>query len=874
MKPIDKERVADFAGLGVDWLWESDADDRVTWFSMARAESVNLEPIAALEDRVVRREPFRDVLLCLDSVTPDLHWCLASGQPYHDSAGTFVGYRGVGRDVVQQQMIDKTKAALLSTIISNVDCGIAVYDKDTRLAAWNDRLPGMVGIDPTLLRPGVAARDLLISQGLSGEFGPVDPEVEADRRLTTFWHEHPVISERRRPNGKIVEFRRNPVPGGGSVTIYIDVTARRQVEQQLQESNTTLEARIAERTVALAESERFQRTIIASVPGMVYRCKKRGTWVLEFASEGSRKLLGFAPEQLVGGRVTYDDLIHPDDREQMRQKWREDLAAGRTFELEYRVRHSDGSWRWVLDRAQGARDDSGEVVLLEGLVLDMTAREEAKRDLARARDNLIDAVDSIDHNLVLHDRDDRLVLFTRHIREQYPKASEHFVIGRGFEEILRDILDSGALPVPPGQTKEQFIARRAAERKRADGTVYERHLPDGRILNISDHPAPSGGVVTVGLDVTERLKFEARMRDVHRLDAIGRLAGGVAHDLNNYLAVIMGNLDLLAEHEHRDPEIAKLVEAATGGALRGAELTRSLLAFSRLQPLDPQVLDIGARLAATAKLLEPVIGRKIAVDLDIATNLWPVRIDAAQLDTCIVNITNNARDAMPDGGRLSISARNGDPSSDRVLIEFRDTGLGMDTDTTAQAFEPFFTTKDTGHGTGLGLSMVHGFVHQSGGEIHIVSEPGKGTTVRISLPRSSEAAASVAVGPRAAALPRGSERILVVEDNEQVRAAAVQQLVSLGYTVVHADNGTAALAVLENGNADFDLVFTDLMMPGSLDGNELALLVLERWPGVRVLLTSGFSDDPSPQGSRRFETLHKPYRKAELAHAIRAALAA
>ena len=687
MKPITKESVADIAGIGVDWPWESDADDRFAWFSIARAEPVDLDPMAALEDRVARREPFRDLLVCLDTAAGSRRWCSASGKPRHDSDGTFLGYRGVGRDAVQQaapdgaQTIDETRAALLSTIISNVDCGIAVYDRDTRLTAWNDRFPGMVGIDPALLRIGVAARDLLISQGVSGEFGPVDPEAEADRRLETFWREQPVVSERKRANGKIVEFRRNPVPGGGSVTIYIDVTARRQAEQQLTELNATLEARIAERTAALAESERFQRTIIASVPGMVYRCKSQGTWTLEFASEGSRNLLGFTPEQPVGGTVTCDDLIHPDDRSQMRKKWQEDLAAGRTFELEYRVRHSDGSWRWVLDRAQGARGDSAEIVLLEGLVLDITAREEAKQDLARARDNLIDTVDSIEHALVLHDRDDRLVLFTRHIHEQYPKAAKHFVLGRGFEEIFRDVIDSGASPVPPGQTREQFIAQRLVERKRADGTVSERRLPGGRIMHVSDHPTPSGGVVTLGVDVTERLNLEARMRDVHRLDAIGRLAGGIAHDLNSYLAVIMGNLDLLAEHEHRDPEIARLIGAATGGALRGAELTRSLLAFSRLQPLDPRVLDIGARLVATAKLLEPVIGRK----------------------------------------RLSIAARNGDPDpphaprSDRVLIEFRDTGSGMDAETPAQAFEPFFTTKGTGHGTGLGLGMVHGFVHQSGG---------------------------------------------------------------------------------------------------------------------------------------------------------------
>ena len=559
----------------------------------------------------------------------------------------------------------------------------------------------------------------------------------------------------------------------------------------------------------------------------------------------------------------------------MRRKWRQDFALGRSFELEYRVRHRDGSWRCVLDRAQGIRGDSTEIVLLEGLVIDITARKDAQQDLARARDNLVDAVDSITHTLVLHDRDDRLVLFTRHIPDQYPKAANSFIIGLGFEEIFRHVVESGAAPVPPGQTKEQFIAQRVADHKRADGTISERQLPNGHILHISEHPTPSGGIVSVGVDVTERLKLEARVRDMQRLDAIGRLAGGVAHDLNNYLAVIMGNLDLLAEHEHRNPEITRLIEAATGGALRGAELTSSLLAFSRLQPLDPKVVDIGARVARAVKLLKPALGAGIAVELDIAADLWPVKIDAAQLDTCIVNIVNNARDAMREGGRLSISVRNlvtssgNSPLADQVLIEFRDTGAGMDAETQAQDFEPFFTTKGAGHGTGLGLSMVHGFVHQSEGIIHIMSEPGHGTTVHISLPRAIESVLPAAIRPAIAALPRGSERILIVEDNDQVRNAAVQQLTSLGYAVVEAEDAAAALKLLDSEHAAFDLVFTDMVMPGSLDGRALAQRATERWPDIKVLLTSGFSDDVGQGGGVQLQTLPKPYRKAELARAIR-----
>jgi CheY-like chemotaxis protein len=354
------------------------------------------------------------------------------------------------------------------------------------------------------------------------------------------------------------------------------------------------------------------------------------------------------------------------------------------------------------------------------------------------------------------------------------------------------------------------------------------------------------------------------------------LTGGLAHALNNYLAVIIGNLDLLADREHADPEIQKLIEGAVGGALRGAELTRSLLAFSRRQPLDPKVQDIGERIVEVAKLLKRTIGEKIVVELSVSTGLWPVKIDGAQLDSCIVNLANNSRDAMPNGGTLSISVRNvagGEDdalSSDCVLIELGDTGAGMSSETLAQAFEPFFTTKGPHRGSGLGLSMVHGFVHQSGGVIRIASEPGKGTTMRILLPR-----AGATDRPKTGVLPRGSERILVVEDNEHVRATAVGQLASLGYGVVGAESGDAALALLRTKSGEFDLVLTDIVMPGRIDGYELAQLVLERWPGKKVLLTSGFADDLA--GSQDEKTLglgmlRKPYRKADLARAIRAAL--
>jgi PAS domain S-box-containing protein len=773
-------------------------------------------------------------------------------------------------------------SALLRSIFDKFPGGIAIYDKDRRLAAFNAPYADIIGADPADVKVGVTDHDVLLSQARRGEFGSDEPpEAAAARRLKALRAGRLDFVERVRPNGRAFEMRRAMLPDGGSVSIYLDTTERTKAARELQELNATLEKRIAERTTELAETERFQRALIASVPGMVYRCRNDRDWTIEFASPGSIGILGVRPEDLMDGTVTYNSLIHPHEQEAVWRKVQADFAQGDAFEHEYRVRGPDGGWRWVWDRARAIRNDKDEVVKIEGLVLDVDARRRAEQAARAARDNLMDAIDALDHNMLLYDRNDRLVLYTRHLLDQYPTGDKHFRPGRTFAEIFRDIVEHGLAPIPAGMTKEQFIADRIDHHWRADGAVIVRHLPDGRVLHISEHRSQSGGIVSIGRDVTRQLKIETQLREAQRMDAIGQLTGGLAHDLNNYLAVVIGNLDLLSDHDHGDPDVKALIEGAMGGAQRGAELTRSLLAFSRRQPLDPKVLDIGQRVADVARLLERTIGEKIEVELAVAPDLWRVRIDGAQLDSSIVNLANNARDAMPHGGRLSIKLRNAQPAVDddgppgaHVLLDVSDTGKGMSADTLEKAFEPFFTTKGPGHGAGLGLSMVHGFVHQSGGVIRMASVPGEGTTVRIFLPRSEEP--KTAEGRRRpGALPRGSEHILLVEDNEYVRMTAVDQLTSLGYRVTQAETGDAALQLLEENAARFKLVFSDIVMPGRIDGYELAKLMLARWPGCKVLLSSGFSGElagATDGADLGLTVLRKPYRKAELARVMREVL--
>ena len=791
-----------------------------------------------------------------------------------DDQGYLAIYRDITEDKKRKAELER-QSALLSTVISNIDGGIAVYDKDMRLVAWNDRFADLLGIEPSLVRHGVSARELMMSQAMAGEFGPGDPKAAVERRLEGFLVGS-TVSERTRPNGRTIELRRNPIPDGGTVTIYIDITDRKRIEQDLQEFNATLERRIIERTGELAETERFQRSLVASVPGMVYRSKYDGYWQIDFASEGARELLGVEPEQLTDGTVVYLGLIHPDDRARIWQEWREDSAAGRMFELEYRVRHADGSWRWVLDRAHGVRDASGEIVRLEGLVMDVTARKVAESELARARDNLSDAIESLDQNMILYDSEDRLVLMTHHIQDHYANADLHFVPGRTFGEIFRSTVESGVTTIPPDLTKEQFIADRLEAHRRADGSVTVRKLPDGRVLHISEHRSRSGGIVATGRDVTERLKLEQKLHEAKRMESIGQISAGVAHDLNNYLAIIMGNLDLLAECPRVDKQMSQLIESALAGVQRSADLTGNLLAFSRRQPLNPGVLDVGERIAHVVRRLNRTIGETITIVVDIAPDIWPVEIDGVQFDSAMAKLIDNAREGMPECGTLTIGVRNipkdvaGSAGSGNVLIEVADTGTGMDEQTMALAFEPFFSTKGERHGVGLGLSMVHGFVNQSGGEIDLQSAPGKGTIVRLLLPRTLKRPRVTAPPAAGESVPSGTESILLVEDNDYVREAVLGQLKSLGYRVAVAESCDAALLVLEQRAGEFDLVLSDVVMPGKVDGVALAKIVHERWPVMRLLLTSGFSADAV--GGQDFNFLSKPYRKADLARAVRAAL--
>ena len=454
----------------------------------------------------------------------------------------------------------------------------------------------------------------------------------------------------------------------------------------------------------------------------------------------------------------------------------------------------------------------------------------------------------------------------------------------------RRFLPDGMTPLPPEQSP---VARAIGGESVDNAEVVLHREGDSKAIHIlaNGRPIrdPDGtlkGAVLVYRDVTQARETERALSQSQKMDAIGQLTGGIAHDFNNILTVITGTIEILAEAVAADPKLTAVAKMIDEAAERGAGLTQHLLAFARKQPLQPRETDINALVVEAAKLLQPALGEHIEIDSVLEDKAWPALVDGAQLTTALLNLAVNARDAMPTGGKLTIETGNVvldeayahmhtevRPGS-YVMIAVSDTGNGIPAAILDKVFEPFFTTKDASKGTGLGLSMVYGFVKQSNGHIKIYSEEGHGTSVKIYLPRTREAAATTGQSPVAAPVRGGDEVVLVVEDDVLVRDHVIAQIESLGYRTFAAALAAEALAIIDR-EPKVDLLFTDVIMPGGMNGRQLADEAQRRQPSIKVLFTSGYTENAIMHHGRLDPgvlLLAKPYRKSDLARMIRIAL--
>ena len=611
-----------------------------------------------------------------------------------------------------------------------------------------------------------------------------------------------------------------------------------------------------------------------------------GTWVWDVpanmfvADERFAKSFGLSPDLCRSGlpleQVTAS--IHVEDRVRVGAAIQEALAVGGPYRSEYRVLQHDGVYRWIEANGRVELDGQGNAIRFPGVLLDIEVRRaaEAARDQVTAL--LHTFTEAVPGVIYAKDRAGRFLVGNRGTSELLGKSPEGY-IGRTDAEILDDQDEA-----------ERLMAtdRRIMQSGQGEQAEEDVRLPDGTPAVWLSTKAPlrdiNGdvvGLVGSSVDITRLKRAEAEVRDLNRtleqriadaiaereqieealrqsqkMEAVGQLTGGLAHDFNNLLTGMMGNLELLQIRIARGrlDDIERFILAAQGAGRRAASLTQRLLAFSRRQTLDPKPTDVNRLITGMEDLLRRTVGSTNTIEVVGAVGLWTANIDAGQLENALLNLCINARDAMPDGGRLTIetgnkwlddrSSKERDlPPGQYLSICVSDTGTGMSAETIERAFEPFYTTKPLGQGTGLGLSMIYGFARQSGGQVRIYSEIGAGTTMCIYLPRHHGDADAIEVDPEAARSDGGSgQTVLIVDDEATIRHLVDEVLEDLGYTVIGAADGAAGLKVLQSG-ARIELLITDVGLPNGMNGRQVADAARSLRPDLKVLFITGYAEN-------------------------------
>jgi two-component system cell cycle sensor histidine kinase/response regulator CckA len=633
---------------------------------------------------------------------------------------------------------------------------------------------------------------------------------------------------------------------------------------------------------ALLRSEERYRTLFDAVPVGLYRTASDRRFAN--ANPAMAQMLGFASVETLIGSDAVELYVDPDVRTEFtRRLEREGMVQG----FEAQLRRQDGSVLWSLDSARATLDDAGRILHIEGTVQDITDRKQAELRLRESEAEYRLLFDANPHPMFVIDVE----------TVQFLAANSAAVGAYGFSR--EEFLALTAADIRPPEDVPQMHARmRAATGARGIVSVGEvRHRrKDGTIFDvqITSSSLTFGGraaVLALAIDITERKraaatleKLEGQLRQSQKMEAIGQLAGGVAHDFNNLLGVIIGYSELILRDLAADSPSARRMAEVRTAADRAATLTRQLLAFSRRQVLQPRILDLNAVVAEAEAMLARVISENVEVVTVLAPNLGRVRADPGQLHQVILNFAVNARDAMPDGGRLTLETRNVDLASaaaDRhptlapgryVALVVSDTGAGMAPEVLEHMFEPFFTTKEQGHGTGLGLATVYGVVTQSGGHVEVESAVGRGTTFKVYLPVAE--AEQDQVAPPAAG-PRASETVLLIEDAEPLREMVQEILEADGFRVLAAEDGERALEAAASHQGAIALVITDVVMPGISGPAAAERLKLLR-PEIRVLFMSGYTDEAIGRHGELDRDTHfiqKPFSAEALLRKVREALA-
>ena len=591
-----------------------------------------------------------------------------------------------------------------------------------------------------------------------------------------------------------------------------------------------------------------------------------------------RELLGFPLEDFPDTFTSFKNVLHPDDEFLVLSKMRAHLEQRTHLDLRCRIRTQSNAYRWFRLRAEAQRDAARHPRRMAGSIRDISAQIEAEEALHKNRDFYGTILDALPICIGYLDRDERVVYANRAFQTLFSGSFSH-----ERTRTLQELLGANAYRRLEGKVS-LALAGQLLE------TQFQLPASDGAELEFEASYLPHynaesaiEGCFMVARDVTERRRLERELRQSQKMEAMGRLTGGMAHDFNNLLSIIIGNTQLLARALDETPRLLNLTETVLHAAMRGADLTRRLLTFARGDNVELAVVDPNRLLTEVHELLKRMLSGAAELELKLDA-AWPIKVDVGQFENALLNLTINARDALPQGGRITLSVRQLIVSVDdtRVPVEpgeytvvsVSDTGIGMTEDVLKRVFEPFFTTKGVGQGSGLGLAMVYGFMQQCGGQVALESALGQGTCAHLYFPRALAGLEHETKPEADADLPRGKELILVIEDDPGVRLTAVGILSSLGYRLLEAASGPEALEIAKS-HPEIEMVFSDVMLPGGMMAGAVVRKLRERIPGLKALLTSGFSDTLiHKRGLLELdvEVLDKPYAMGQLARRVRAVL--
>jgi two-component system cell cycle sensor histidine kinase/response regulator CckA len=749
---------------------------------------------------------------------------------------------------------------LYRTVVENIHDLVSLLDLEGQIVYASPSHEHVLGFTPAEL-VGRSVVDLLHPDDLE-EAGTRLGEAAAGAVTTE------TTTRVRRKDGAwvLVEGLATPIHGShGALSMILttsrDVTAKHAAEE------------------ALRTAERKYRSLVEQLPLVTYIDALDSGSPNIYTSPQIEPLLGYSTEEWSGDPELFVKTLHPDDRERVLAEHAWTHATGDPLKSEYRLIARNGKVVWLQDEAVVVRDEEGNPLFLQGYLLDITERKATEQALAE-RENLLQAIVETDPECV------KLIAPDGTLLEMNPAGLE-MIEADSLDQVAGRDLSELVAPADRAAFKELTRIALAGGSGRLE---FDLVGLKGTRRRLETHAVPlrtTGGEVRAALsvtrDVTQHRRLEEQLVQSQKMEAVGRLAGGIAHDFNNLLTGILGYSDILRDGLADDDPLRADADEVKKAADRAASLTRQLLAFSRRQVLRPRVIDLNTIVDEMERMLRPLIGEDVELVTACSAEVGRVEADPGQIEQVIANLVVNARDAMPNGGRLVIATADSDVDEEHarahvaemtpgpyVLLSVTDSGVGIEPEALGHLFEPFFTTKDVGKGTGLGLATVYGIVKQSGGYIWVYSEPGRGTSFQIYLPRVErvvEALAEAGAPP----VETGNETVLVVEDERLVRNLISEELSRRGYEVLAAANGVDALHLARGHDGRIDVVVSDVVMP-EMGGPELTRELIALLPGIRVVYMSGYSELAVTDDIGPWPLLQKPFNARLLAGKIREVL--